>query len=427
MLPPALRHRRYRLLWLGLLISIAGTQMQSAAVLWQVNELNPAPAALAGVGAARIFPILLLSLPAGVVADVLNRRRLMAVTQATLALLASVLALLSLTGRISLASVYAVILVSSAATSFDLPARQSLVPNLVPRGDLANAFSMNSIAFQVGAITGPALGGFVIARWGVGYAYAFNAVTYLAVLAALAAMGPVTQAPIGLPGSQVRAALQPRRLLTSIREGLGFVTGQTMILSSMLLDFLATFFSSATVLLPIFAKTILRVGALGYGWLVAAPAVGAATAAVCLTFARRIRRQGPILLAAVGVFGAATIVFGLSGTFWLTFAALAVTGAADAVSTILRNTIRQLLTPDSLRGRMTSVNQMFFLGGPQLGDLEAGLLAQWIGAAGSVVAGGIGCLVAAAWVVRRFPDLRRYDGDERPPRAAPADAAALGH
>jgi MFS family permease len=192
-----------------------------------------------------------------------------------------------------------------------------------------------------------------------------------------------------------------------------FVGHQPIILSSMLLDFFATFFSSASFLLPIFAKQILGVGAIGYGWLVAAPAIGAGSVATVIALhARPIRRQGGVLLTAVVGFGLATVVFGLSRQFWLTLAALVLTGATDAVSTIIRNTVRQLQTPDRLRGRMTSVNQLFFMGGPQLGELEAGLVAQWLGPVFSVVSGGIGCLLAAALIAARFPQLGRYDGAE---------------
>lgn len=419
-LPPAFHHRRYRLLWAGLLLSIAGSQMQAAAILWHVNQLNPQPIALAGVGAARILPVLLFSLPAGAIVDVFNRRRLMFVTQSLLALLALSLAAITLAGEDRLPPLYALIAASAAAGTFDLPARQSLVPNLVPRDDLPSAFSLNSIAFHFGSVAGPALGGLVLARWGIGFAYLLNSVSYLGVLAALAAMGPVEHAREA-GAESARAALRPARLVASVRQGLSFVFAQPVIFSSMLLDFLATFFSSATALLPIFAREILGVGAQGYGWLVAAPSVGAAAAALSLTFVRRLRRQGSVMVISVAVFGAATVVFGLSRAFGLTFAALAITGAADGVSTILRNTIRQLQTPDSLRGRMTSVNQVFFMGGPQLGELEAGLVAQWLGAPASVVSGGLGCLLAVVWVARRFPALRAYDGAEL---GAVPDAAA---
>jgi predicted MFS family arabinose efflux permease len=192
-------------------------------------------------------------------------------------------------------------------------------------------------------------------------------------------------------------------------EGLRFVFRSPLIRSTMLLDFFATFFSSATALLPIFAQDILQVGARGYGWLYAAPAVGAmATSAVMVPMTERIERRGRTLLWAVGGYGVATVVFGLSRTFWLTFACLALTGATDTVSTIIRNVVRQLETPDRLRGRMTGINMVFFLGGPQLGELEAGMVANWFGAAFSVVTGGIGCLIATAWVAATTPALRSY-------------------
>jgi MFS family permease len=177
----------------------------------------------------------------------------------------------------------------------------------------------------------------------------------------------------------------------------------------MLLDFFATFFSSATALLPIFAQDVLRVGATGYGWLYAAPAAGAVvTSAVMVPMTERIQRRGPTLLWAVIGYGFATVIFGVSRSFWLTFFCLAMTGATDTVSMIIRNIVRNLETPDRLRGRMTGVNMIFFMGGPQLGELEAGAVANWLGAPFSVISGGIGCLVCTTWVAVATPALRHY-------------------
>ena len=178
----------------------------------------------------------------------------------------------------------------------------------------------------------------------------------------------------------------------------------------MLLDFIATFFASATALLPIFAADILRVGAEGYGVLFSAAAIGALSMGVLLSLIHRIPRQGPVLLAAVGLFGLATVVFGLSRSFWLTFGALAVTGATDMISMVVRNTARQLQTPDALRGRMVSLNMIFFQGGPQLGEFEAGAVAGALGAPVSVVLGGLGSLAATAWIAATTPELRNYSG-----------------
>jgi MFS family permease len=182
-----------------------------------------------------------------------------------------------------------------------------------------------------------------------------------------------------------------------------------LIRSTMLLDFFATFFSSATALLPIFAQDILQVGARGYGWLYAAPAAGAlVTSAIMIRIVDWIERRGEVLIGAIAVYGAATVAFGVSRQFWVSFLCLAATGAADTVSMTFRNLIRQLETPDRLRGRMMGVNMVFFIGGPQLGELEAGLVANWLGAVFSVVSGGLGCLAATAWIAAVTPVLRAY-------------------
>jgi MFS family permease len=197
--------------------------------------------------------------------------------------------------------------------------------------------------------------------------------------------------------------------LRSAREGLRFVFHTPLIRSTMLLDFFATFFASATALLPIFAQDILHVGAHGYGMLSAAPSVGAMVMSVAMIpWLDRIQRRGRVMLWAVAGFGLATVAFGLSRSFALTFVCLALTGATDTVSMVIRNVIRQLRTPDTMRGRMTSVNMIFFMGGPQLGEFEAGLVAGAWGAPFSVISGGIGCLIATAWVAARTPELRRY-------------------
>jgi MFS family permease len=402
-IPPSLRHRRFRLLWAGLAISVAGSQMQVWALLWHVRTLTSQPIALGGVGLARILPIFLFSLIAGAVADVANRRRMLFFTQSAMAAVAVALTWLTVAGRLQLWHIYALTALQAAANAFDLPARQSLVPNLVPARDLPNAFSLQSIAFQIGSIVGPALSGLAIAQFGLADVYAANALTYGAVLVALVAMGHVEQERVSAAAGVSSEA---------IAEGIRFMWHQPLILSTMLLDFFATFFSSANTLMPIFARDVLKVGAVPYGWLSSAQAVGAMVAGVAMSQRERFRRQGPLLLWSVVLFGLATIGFGLARTVPLAFAALAAAGAADAVSTIIRNTIRQLATPDRIRGRMTSVNQIFFMGGPQLGEVEAGVAAQLLGAPLAIVTGGLGCLVAVAWVVRRWPELARYDCQE---------------
>ncbi len=411
----ALTHRNFRLIWIGQLISFTGSMMQTAGILWHVSLLVPPEKkglALGMVGLVRVVPIVLFSLISGVVADALDRRKLMIVTQGLMAVLATILAWFTFGGLTAVWPIYLLAALSSAASAFDFPARQSLIPNLVPREHLPNAISLNTIMFQLAAVSGPSLAGIVIASLGVAWIYALNALSFGVVIVALLLMRNVPEtAPADRSDISLRSAL----------EGIRFVFSVPMIRSSMLLDFLATFFSSATALLPIFAQDILRVGARGYGWLYAAPAIGAVLASFLMVRAiERIERRGTVLIASVMVYGLATVCFGLSPYFWLTFGCLAVTGAADTVSTVLRNIIRQLATPDAMRGRMTGVNMVFFMGGPQLGELEAGLVANWFGAPISVITGGLGCLVATTWVAAVTPSLRHYRRDDPlgPPQPA---------
>jgi MFS family permease len=393
------------------MISIAGTQMQVWALFWHIRTLTNQPIALGGIGLARIIPVIFLSLFGGLVADVANRRTVIFITQTVMALGALALALLTFYEHIALWQIYVLTAISAAAVAFDNPARQALVPNLVPARDLPNAFSMNSVAFQTGAIVGPALSGLVIAYLGQAYVYLFNAISFVAVLAALVLMGRVEQ--------QVQPEQRVTINLSAIQEGIHFILAQPIILSSMLLDFFATFFSSANTLMPIFARDILHVGAIEYGWLSAAQSIGAVGVALVISQVHEIRRQGPLFLFSVVVFGVATIFFGMSKLFWVSMLALILAGAADTVSTIIRNTIRQLQTPDYIRGRMTSINQIFFLGGPQLGEVEAGAVAQFLGAPFAVVSGGVGCILAVFWIARRWPQILHYNGDE-PVRAGAA-------
>ena len=402
----ALQHRNFRLIWIGLFVSFTGSMMQNAALLWHVSLLvapDRKGLALGLVGLARVVPIIVFSMISGVVADAWNRRRLMLFTQIAATLVAVALGILAFRGTTAVWPIYLLAALGSAVGAFDLPARNSLVPTLVPREHLPNAISLNTIMFQTASVLGPSLGGVLIAMTNVGWVYIANAISFSFVVAALLMMRDVPARAPSEAGNRDDVSFH------AALEGLRFVFRSPLIRSTMLLDFFATFFSSATALLPIFAQDILQVGAKGYGWLYAAPAVGAmATSAVMVPMTERIERRGLTLLWAVAAYGVATVVFGLSRTFWLTFACLAMTGATDTVSTIIRNIIRQLETPDRLRGRMTGINMVFFLGGPQLGELEAGAVANWFGAAFSVITGGIGCLIAVGWVAATTPALRRY-------------------
>jgi MFS family permease len=412
-IPPSLHNPRFRFLWFGLMFSIAGTQMQTWALFWHIRTLSDQPIALGGVGLARILPIVIFSLIGGAMADVVSRRRVLFISQSVMAFSALALAYFTFTGEATLWHLYILTAIQAMAVAFDTPARQALVPNLVPAKDLSNAFSLMSIAFQTGSILGPALSGLVIAYMGQSYTYLFNAISYLGVILALIAMGSVPQ--------QIVRDRRSGISLSAIGEGLHFIIAHPIILSTMLIDFFATFFSSANTLMPIVARDILKVGAVEYGWLSAAQSIGAVAAALVVSQLDQLRRQGAIFMWAVVSFGLATVAFGLVRSFGWAMFALAWIGASDSVSTIIRNTIRQLQTPDHIRGRMTSVNQIFFMGGPQLGEIEAGLVAQFFGAPAAIISGGVGCLLAVGWIARRWPQLRKYNGDEPILAGATAD------
>jgi len=410
----ALQHRNFRLIWIGLLLSMIGSFMQNTALLWHVSLLVPPDKkglALGTVGLVRVLPVIVFSMLSGVVADAWDRRRVMFVTQVCAATVALVLAGLTFHGLSAAWPIYVLAAVGAAVSAFDLPARQALIPALVPREHLPNAISLLSIMFQAASVAGPALGGLMIASVSIGWVYVVNAISFGCVIVALLAMrGVQSRTPGTKDDVSLGAAL----------EGLRFVFRSPLIRSTMLIDFFATFFSSATALLPIFAQDILHVGARGYGWLFAAPAAGAVVTSIALVpLIGRIERRGATLLWSIVVYGLATVGFGLSRSFWLTFFCLAMTGAADTVSTIIRNIVRQLETPDRLRGRTVGVNMVFFMGGPQLGEFEAGTVANWFGAPFSVISGGIGCLLVTGWVAMTTPMLRHY----RASRAAAAGKA----
>ena len=412
-LPPALTHRKYFYLWLGLLISVAGSQMQFAAIHWHVRELTgePDPLALGGIGLARILPVIVFSIIGGAGADNFKRRKILFLTQSVAALQAAALAYLTFTNQITIWHIYLLTAIQAATMAFDLPARQAMVPNLVSREHLPSAFSMSSVAFNSGAIVGPLLFG-VIPEGGQGFAYLFNSISFLAVILALILMGNVQQDLNRAGGVNARSML----------DGVKFIFSRPLILSTMMMDFVATFFASANTMLPIVARDILSVGKTGYAWLVSSQAVGSVVAGIIVSQFKELRRQGPLFIAAVSLFGLATVWFGLSKTFVPAMVALLFIGAGDTVSTVIRNTIRQLQTPDHIRGRMTSVNQIFFMGGPQLGEVEAGVVASLFGVPFAIVSGGIGCIAGMALILWKWPQLISYNGDEPHSLAvAPAD------
>jgi len=433
--PPyrVLRHRDFRLLWLSQLVSLTGSQMQTVALHWHIYLLTHSPLALGALGLTRVVPLILFSLWGGVTADRVDRRRVMFAAQVVMMLGSAALSAVTLAGREGLAFLYAANAVLAAATAFDNPARQALIPRLVPVAELPAALSLNLTMFHAAFIGGPALAGLLIAGVGVpasglgvlaagalsgnsfrlALIYALNGLSFAGVLLTLVLMrtsGAVTAEAAGREAP-----------LAALGEGLRFVFRTPIMVWTTGLDFLATFFAGSLSLLPIFADQVLGVGAAGYGWLVTAPALGAFVGSVYASLRHLPPRQGWLLLGSVAAYGVTTAAWGLSRSYWLTFLALALSGLADLVSTVIRQTLRQMLTPDALRGRMTSVNMIFYTGGPQLGELEAGLVASLFasvaaGATVSVVSGGVGTVLLAAAVGAAAPVVRNYVQPAAPPR-----------
>jgi MFS family permease len=427
-----LRHRDFRLLWLSQLISLLGSQMQTVALHWHVYVLTHSALALGFVGLTRVVPIVFLSLVGGVTADRHDRKRVMFAAQATMLLGAAGLSLLTFAGRESLAALFAANALLAAAAAFDNPSRQALIPRLVPAHELPAALSLNLTMFHAAFIGGPALAGLIIAgapsahlraleaagippdTAPMALIYALNALSFVGVLVALVL--------IRTPGRATPEGAAHAAPFAALAEGLRFVFTTPIMVWTTGLDFFATFFAGSLSLLPIFADQVLGAGPAGYGWLVAAPALGALVGSLYFSLHPLPPRQGRLLLGSVAAYGVSTVAFGLSRTYALTFAALAASGLADLVSTVIRQTLRQVLTPDALRGRMTSVNMIFFMGGPQLGEMEAGLVASFfasvaVGATVSVVSGGVLTLLLAASVASAAPVVRDYVQPAGPPRS----------
>jgi MFS family permease len=400
----AFRSRDFRLLWLGNLISLTGGEMTRTAVSWQILELSGGdPLALGLIGAARLIPMVALALGSGVLADAFDRRKLMLGAQVLMMLTSLTLAIVTSLSLSALWLIYLVTALASAAMTINQPARTALIPSLVPGEHLAGALSLNIVAWQLASVFGPTAAGVVIQAAGVGAVYWVDVLSFSAILISLLLMKSRE-----VPG-------RPRSVtLAAAIEGLTFVRKHKLIFNTMLLDFLATFFSAATVLLPIYAQDILAVGPQGLGLLYAAPSIGAVAASVLTSVIGIGRRQGLLLMWAVIVYGLSTAVFGLSTHFWLSVAMLALNGASDTISMVVRHNIRNLETPDELRGRTTAVNMLFFSGGPQLGEIEAGIAARLLGVPLSVAVGGVACSVMSWWLSMRTPELISYrDGRQR--------------
>ena len=386
------------------MVSRIGTQMRDVALAWHLYVLTRSPLAVGALGAARVIPIVLFALGGGVLADRYDRRRVMLVTQVVLVLTSAALALATWSGRASPPLLYGLVAMASAANAFDNPARQALVPTLVPTSALPNALSLSILGHQLASVSGPALGGLLLAVTSPAAIYAIDAVSFGAVLLSVASLSP--RPPVREPGD---AGAPAQSGLAALGEALAFLRRTPVLVALMAVDFFATFFAGSLLLLPFYAEEVFHVGARGLGVLSAAPALGAVAASVVLSSRRPVKRLGRAVLLSVACYGACVAGFGVCPSFVVGVALLAGSGAVDTVSTVARQVARQTLTPDALRGRMTGVNMIFFAGGPQLGEVEAGAVAEWTGPRVSVASGGLACVALAVVAALTLPSLRTLE------------------
>ena len=387
----------------GAFLSEIGNQMQTVAIAWQVYEITRNPVSLGLIGIANFLPIVLFSLIGGLVADKVDRKKLLIVSQAAQLILAIMLFILTMTHSINPWMIYMILVLIATSQSFSIPARHSVFPYLVPKEYFMNAVSLNVLQFQGATMIGPAIAGFLIGGIGVSAVYFLNAVSFLFFIVAL----------LTLKIPQKKDEKEVAFSMESIMEGIRFVVKTPILYTTMILDFCVTFLGTATILMPVFAQDVLHVGPRGLGLLYSGPAIGGVLAGLLVsTLHQKIHHQGKAIIAALVLYGAATIGFGLSKYFPLSIFFLILLGFGDMVSTIIRNTIRQIITPDHLRGRMVSIMRMFFQSGPQLGDMEAGFLAKAVGGPVSVITGGLGVFLVLSLLTFKGKTLREYHGKE---------------
>jgi MFS family permease len=393
----------FRALWVGQLVSLFGTHMRIIAVSLQVFAITGSSAAVGLIGLAEIVPLIAFSIIGGPLVDTFDRRRIMAVTQTLLLVDSAALAAVTLTGDPSVMQIYVLVALASALTAIDHPARNALTPTFVKAEQIPAAMALRQVVFQTTLIAGPAVGGLLItALDGVGWVYVVDAATFLVGLVALRWV-PFREKTAPEAPEETRAS--PR----AIGEGLRFAFRNPLILSIFAIDLVAMVFGMPRAVFPALAQETFAVNATGLGLLYAAPSVGALLGALSSGWIRNVERRGVAVLTAVVVWGAAITLAGLAlASFALTLALLAVAGAADVVSAVFRGSMLLDETPDALLGRVNSLNLMVVTGGPRLGDVEAGLVAQLIGPEESVVAGGIACLAGTFIVGAWSRPLRRY-------------------
>lgn len=379
-------------------LSTVAMQVQSVAIGWQIYAIAHTPLALGLVGLCEFVPMFLLTLPAGEIADRFNQRRVLAIAQVVQAACAGLFLLFSLIAPRNVLPFYGVLVLFGAARGFSGPAGQSLLAFLVPPEKLARSIALGSSAFTTAVIAGPALGGFLFVLGPIA--------TYSVCLSGFLLAGILYG---GLGGRRVVHGATEASRWERVKEGIRFVRERPVVLGAMSLDLFAVLLGGAVALLPIYARDILHTGPVGLGILRSAPAVGAALTAFSLSRWPVTRNSGIKMFAAVALFGVATVIFGLSTNFYLSLAALFVTGATDMVSVFVRSTLVQFATPDPMRGRVSAVNMLFIGASNELGEFESGITAAWFGTVPAVIVGGLGTLGVVAIWMWLFPPLRTVD------------------
>ena len=400
-----LRERDYMVYLVTRAFGVLGTVAQSVTMGWQVYDLARAEHGVAEsalwvglLGLATFIPLFFLALPAGVAADRYSRRVLLMACFAAEALCAVALVWAAMAGILTVNVLIGIAFAFGVARAFRAPAGVALAPMLVPKPLLPRAIAWNSLAFQIGTISGPALAGLLVAQWSSAHSYAVSLVLYAVPIIGLNFVRRSTT-PEAPTGSRVER----------VKEGLRYIRDNRIVLGAISLDLFAVLLGGATALLPVFARDILHVGPQGFGLLRSAPAAGAAVVALVLASRPVHRRAGFSLFTGVAVFGLATIVFGLSKSFWLSLGALATLGGADMVSVYVRQTLIQIVTPDAMRGRVASVSFLFIGASNELGEFESGVTARIFGPVLAAVLGGVASLAVTGLWARFFPSLRRVD------------------
>ena len=394
-----LKQRDFGLFWLSLLFSAVGTQISTVAIAWQVYEITNSPFQLGLTGLFRALPVMILSLPGGVLADRMDRRKLLIITQSLAALLSLALGLLSSAGQIRVWHIYTVTFLSGAVGIFDAPARTAMIPALVSAEQLASAYALNITWRQIATLGGPFIGGLVISALGISPAYYIDAVSFLAVIVCLAFM---------------RRQVMPTREkkespLESVRAGFNFIRENSVILGLMSMDTCVQFFGAYRSMMPAFARDILGTGPAGLGALLGVPALGALAGSGIVLAAGNPRRKGQLIIGVTLLYTIGLICFALSRSLTLSLLIVFCLGLVDAIGETLRDTLVQLTTPDHMRGRVKSFDQVFMSAGTYMGHAQMGAAASFIGVPGALILGGCVGSAAVLMVAKFARSLRTLD------------------